>query len=108
MLDKTSKKFLKYLSQQPDYSVEYYDDAFPPQWIDEESAYALIRHLNQSGYVEIIKTTSDISMGVRLSHQGLHHKEFSIHRFLCYAADKWIDLLALLVATVALILSILK
>lgn len=80
MLDKTSKRFLKCLSNQSDHTIFYYDD-WPDEIsdLDEDVIFACIRYLSEKKLCEIcISANSGQHIGVRLSHEGLHYNEFRL------------------------------
>ena len=109
MLDRTSRKFLDYLDSLPEDTLNYSSkNEFLVNFDTISSFYAMIRHLESTGYIEIIKTQKGTSVGVRLSHIGLKRKEFRRLEILKYLEDKWVDMLALVVSLAALIISILS
>lgn len=109
MLDRTSRKFLDYLDSLPEDTLEYSaENKFLANFDGPSSFYAMIRHLESIGYVEIIKSQRGTSIGVRLSHIGLKRKEFRRLEILKYLEEKWIDMLALVVSLLALFISILS
>lgn len=107
MLDRASNIFLKFLSEQPGKYYSYYEDVdYPDSLGDKDSFLALTRYLESLNYIEYIKSTSGAILGVRLSHVGTNRREFSRMAFKAYLKDKWIDILALTIAAIALIVSI--
>lgn len=79
MLDKKSKIFLDFLENRPNKNFIYYvEPEYPEELGDNDDLFALIRHLEKNGYVEIITTSSGMDIGVRLSHKGASRKE--MHR----------------------------
>lgn len=116
-MDKTSKKILKKMNEICSSTNYIYgfssgfgdcsiDDLALAVGIDTEDCRSDIRFLKELGYVEYKSTQSGIYVGFHLSHKGLHHSEFKRIDFKKYLADKWIDFLALVVAAIALIISI--
>lgn len=76
-MDKTSKRILNCLSKAPDHTIFYYDD-----WtdeisdIDEDIIFAAIRYLIKKDLCERCTNQNGQSIGVRLSHEGIHRSEF--------------------------------
>jgi hypothetical protein len=102
MLDKTSKKIIKYLASCDEHQYFYYDDL--PEYLGpEDENYAAIRFLKDKNYVEIITNQNDSHIGVRLSHIAMHRQEFSHIQFFEYLKDKWIDIMALILSILAFI-----
>lgn len=109
MLDKSCKEFLNYLDTLPRDELMYGgDNDFMAHFKQPSEFYAMIRYLESCGYIEIIKTQRGAHLGVRLSHIGLHRREFGRQEILKYLADKWVDILALVVSLIALLISILS
>lgn len=102
MLDKTSKKLLKYLSNCPEKRIFYYN-GLPEELGDEDTIYAAIRFLETKGYIEYLTANNDIHIGITLSHVGMHLGEFSRINFFEYIKDKWIEILALIISILAFI-----
>lgn len=79
MLDKKSKIFLDFLEKRPSKNFIYYEDPeYPEELGDNDDLFALIRHLEKNGYVEIITSSSGLHIGVCLSHKGANRRE--MHR----------------------------
>ena len=109
MLDKTSKAFLTFLDALPNDTFFYIgDDAeYPDKFGEQDELFALIRHLEAEKYVEsVTSSSSGAHLGVRLSHKGIHRKEFARQELMKYLEEKWIDFFSLLVSLSALIISI--
>lgn len=108
VLDRKSKIFLDFLDKQPNKSILYHEGpAYPAELGTQDDFFALIRYLEENGYVEFISSKhSGAHLGVLLSYKGRHRREFAFQDFLHYAAEKWIDLFALVVAIIALGISI--
>jgi hypothetical protein len=102
VIDKISKKFLKWLSTQPDHQYMYYDD-HPDEFGSRDEFFAMVRYLESTGLIEIINNHQGIHCGVRLSHIAIHNKEFSFLSFVDYLKNKWVDILALIISVLALI-----
>lgn len=86
-MDKTSKRIIDCLSKSPSYTIFYYND-WPDEIsdIDEDEIFAAIRYLIGKGLCERCTNQNGQSIGVCLSHEGIHYKEFAkIHRreFIC-------------------------
>lgn len=85
MLNKNSKKFLKFLRKStPDYA----DRVFTYTFIEEnyndtiENVFATVRYLEKTGFLEIATTSgSGTHFGIILTEQGLHPYEFSYEHF---------------------------
>jgi len=107
MLDKTSKAFLDYLDAFPNdelWMTEGYE--IPDRFGEEDAFWAMIRFLENEGYIEPLQSDSGISFGSRLSHKGIHRTEFHRAEILQYIKEKWIDFFSMAVSLAALILSI--
>ena len=76
-MDKTSKRILDCLSKAPDYTIFYYDD-WPDEIsdIDDTVIFAAIRYLTKKELCEICRNQHGTSIGVCLSHEGIHQDEF--------------------------------
>jgi len=72
---------------------------------DPETIRAAVRDLEKKEYVIYIQNQYGIPMRFSLDHKGLHWKEYRRQEIMRYLEEKWIDFFALLVATVALIVS---
>lgn len=107
-MDRKSKIFLRFMDQQPEKEILYIDDIIYPEGLgDEDDILALIRYLEETGYLETIQASnSGAILGVCLSHKGRNRRYFAWQEFLRYIEDKWIDFFALLAAIGALIISI--
>jgi hypothetical protein len=104
MLDKSSKIFLKFLDNQPDKRFMYYDEIeYPDELGDEDSLFAIIRHLKSLGMVDVIRNDKGHSLGVVMSHTGKHRKEFTHIATKEYLLDNWIAIVALIVSVIALL-----
>lgn len=105
MLDKSSKLVISALKELPDATYHYmdsYPDNFPPQ----EEFFSTIRYLVRKELAEVIRDQRGRHIGVRLTHEALHYKEFMWIEVIRYLLDNWIAFISLLIALVALILSI--
>ena len=118
MLDKTSKNILKYMKSHAENSSEKYynfgddlEEMAKDLSSDGATIRASIRFLEEHGYIKYrhVHTHTGNSMVTHffLDHKGLHWKEFRKQEVIKYFEDKWIDFFALLVATAALIVSVL-
>lgn len=107
MLDKTSKCFLNYLEKQPQQRIMYYEDPeYPDEIGDKNKFFAVIRYLEGLGYLEFIKNQHGTHMGVCLSHTGIHRKEYSWIAVKEYLLNKWIEIIALVIAVPAFIMAL--
>ena len=70
-----------------------------------EDLRATTRFLKESGYLEY-QTSRGKAVGFHLSHKGLNWKSYRRKEFLKYAADKWVDFLAVIISLFSLIISI--
>lgn len=113
MIDRLSRKILKYMntnSQHP--SEAYYDFEEDVERIssalgsDSETIRASIRYLEKSEYIKFGLTQSGTVINFYLDHKGLHWKEFRRAEIIKYLEEKWIDFLAMLLALAALIISL--
>lgn len=77
MLDKKSKILLSFLNKQPEKTFIYLEEEeYPDELGDNDDFFALVRYLDENGYVETISSSSGAQLGIRLSHKGAHWKEF--------------------------------
>lgn len=76
-MDKTSKRILDCLSKAPDHTIFYYND-WPDEIsdIDEDVIFAAIRYLIKKELCERCTNQNGQSIGVCLSHEGIHRSEF--------------------------------
>ena len=106
MLDKISKRVLKFLDSEPCNCYMYLDEErLPHNLQNEEEFFSAVRYLEKRGLVEIVKNQKGTRLGVQLSHTGTHRKEFSSISLIEYFKDKWIAILALAISIIALIRS---
>ena len=70
----------------------------------EEFSNAL-NQLIAEGWAEYVFTRNGNRSGVKLTHNGVHYKEYLRREMVRYLADKWVDILALVVAAAAFIQS---
>lgn len=79
MLDKKSKIFLNFLDSRPNKNFIYYEEPeYPEELGNNDELFALIRYLEEKGYLEIIESSSGTDIGVRLSHKGANRKEMHL------------------------------
>lgn len=99
---------MDYLDEKKEKQILYMDQEDRPKSLEnDDDFFALIRYLEEKGYVEIITSAnSGAHLGVCLSHKGRNRKEFAMQEVLRYLGEKWIDFFALLTALGALVLSI--
>ena len=107
MLDKTSKKFLRFLDTCPD-NTFVYGNGFPEELGKEDDIFATIRYLEKLGYVEIITNQRQRHIGVRLSHIAINRKEFSRNKFLRFILNSFIIPLIVAILTSIITVSILN
>lgn len=115
MLDKLSRKILKYMQTNTSTPCErFYDFENDLSVIsaavssDKETVRIAVRYLEENGYIKFIRLPDGRATRFHLDHKGLHEKEFRRQEFIRYLEDKWIDLFALAVSFAALILSIIS
>ncbi len=84
MLDKLSKKILKYMNEQPQPSDTYYnfdedlDEIAEAVASDSESVRSAVRYLHEQGHIKFAHyNDSNIAACFYLDHKGLHHEEFN-------------------------------
>lgn len=104
MLDKSSRKVIAFLQSQGDSRFMYYND-FPADLGDKSDVFATIRYLQKKELVEIIKDQHGNHIGVQLSHEARHYKEFTRVNFLRYILDHWIEFVALIVSIVSIVIA---
>lgn len=102
MLDKTSKKFLRFLDTCPD-STFLYSNGFPEELGKEDDIFATIRYLEKLGYVEIITNQRQRHIGVRLSNVGLHRQEFTCLKLRHFLIYNLIAIISLIIAILSFI-----
>lgn len=111
-MDRTSKKLLKYLSQESPSEKREFDFTDDLAEIacaihsDVETVRAAVRYLEAIGYLKFLSTPKGHTTGFYLDHKGLHWKEFRRQEILHYIEDKWIDFFSLLAAVAALVISL--
>jgi hypothetical protein len=103
MLDKTSKKVIKFLKSQPDCTYMYFNDLPEDFPIDETAFFASIRYLENNGFVETVHSQEGTSLGICLSHTGLHKREFNFIAVKIFFINNLIAILALILSIVAFI-----
>lgn len=114
MLDKLSRKILKKMNSDKTPSEKIYSLGEGLEKMSGElksdtgTVRAAIRFLEQNEYLKFARTSGGNTIGFYLDHKGLHWKEFRRGELRKYIRDKWIDFFALLVATSALVMSILS
>lgn len=112
-MDRLSKKIFKFLlSHYEDPSKRRFllDDTVPAICdalsVDDGTVLAALCYLESIEYIAYIKGRNGSAYGFVFTHKALHHREFTIRAFCQYLIQKWIDILALVVAVIALIVSI--
>ena len=112
-MDKMSKLFLKHFNSKPN-PEEYVcwrcneDDLKEAIELNItiDEFYNIIKYLVNQGYFEYLYYSNSKKIaGFKLTHNGLHYKEFQYMKIKKYIASKWIDFLALIIAIAAFIQS---
>ncbi len=110
-MDKTSKKVLEHIRNRDNpekYTLWFLDNCVIEEAerceITSDEFLNAIKHLIDEGLIEHIPSKGNLS-GIKLTHKGVHYKEFSRQKIIEYIADKWIDIIALVVAVAAFIQS---
>lgn len=82
MLDKLSRKILKYMRDNPDVGETNFNAGIFAIVKGVSEEVALIRpavgFLKDNGFVDYIHGKNGQTVGFRLSHMGLHHDEFEL------------------------------
>lgn len=105
MLDKTSKVVIAALKTLPD-ATYIHVDAYPKEFPPEEEFFSAVRYLVKKELAEIILDQRGRHIGVRLTHEAIHYKEFWKLDVLRYVLDNWISFVSLLTALAALVISV--
>ncbi len=105
-MDSTSKKILTALKSSNHKRLMYSSHPYQQLQLEPDEFYRAVRYLKDTGYIEVISNQDGLSMGITLSHQGAHSLYFSLQALKRYLLDKWIDILALVVAVISLSVSI--
>lgn len=105
MLDKTSKTVIRELKALPDATYRYADD-YPQEFPSEEEFFSTVRYLVKKNLAEIIYDQRGHHIGIRLTHEAIHYKEFWKIEVVRYLLDNWISFVSLLIALTALLVSI--
>ena len=114
MLDKKSKKLLKYLEGKSSTASDgfvWFETIWEeyPQLSKQNLALvkANIRHLIESGYLERVKTAvSGSNIGVSLTHVGNNRRSFVWIDFKNYLLNHWVSILALVISIISLLISL--
>lgn len=107
LLDKTSKQVMNFLRFCPDHT-HFYADELPDDLPPLEEFFAAVRYLARKDFAEIVCDQRGRHVGVRLTHEGIHYREFAGINALRYVLDNWISFVSLLVALAALVISCLR
>lgn len=101
MIDKTSKKVLRFLLNCPDccFSV----NKGYPDFMSPAEFSSAIDFLETEGYVTTKRVTDAALVSATLTHKGRHPKEFNSIALKRYLLDKWVDILALVISILAFI-----
>ena len=102
MIDQRSKKFIKWLSAQPEHRYLYFDEC-PDEFGEQDEFFAMVRFLDSKGLVDIVKNQNDLHVGVCLTHIAIHGKEFKFIAIAEYIKDKWVSILALIISILSFI-----
>lgn len=105
ILDKTSKLVISVLKTLPD-ATYYYIDNYPDGLPQQEKFFAAIRYLVRKDLAEIVHNQRGQHIGVRLTHEAIHYKEFFWISALRYVMDNWISFVSLLISLFALVVSV--
>lgn len=106
MLFKNDKELLKVIkSQRPKLPNEYYDwdDIYTASGMSETDYFISLRNLASENIISFGDTTHT---AFRLEANGLYFNEFQRQRRVAYVMDKLVDFLAVVIALIALIISI--
>lgn len=112
MLDKLSKKIIRYMNTAENPSDTYYDfiddldEIAESTHSDSESVRAAVRYLEEQGYIKYSYTQNGTAFQFYLDHKGLHWKYFRRKEILDYIAEKWPDFIALIISILSLITSV--
>lgn len=95
----------KIKSQEPKLPNDFYDynDIFHLSGMEQDEYLMCLRNLAKE---EIISFGDKSQTAFRLEENGLYFKEYQKKKFIEYVMDKLVDFLALVVAIIALIISI--
>lgn len=105
VLDKTSKLVISVLKTLPDATYCYTDD-YPDGFPKQDKFFAAVRYLVRKDLAEIVHDQHGRHIGVRLTHEAIHYKEFFCISALRYVMDNWISFVSLLVSLFALVVSV--
>jgi hypothetical protein len=103
VIDKISKHFINFLSNQPDSTFMFFDE-YPDEFGEADELFALIDFLESKGFVSKIMNNGTFA-GVTLTHVSRHKSEFRKINFLSYVKNNWIAILALIISIAAFIRS---
>ena len=111
-MDKTCKRVLEHMhhdGKPEQYNMLFFDDYIKLEaelcGLTIEDFSNAVSHLINEGFVEHIRSRSGRITGIKLTHKGVHYKEFTRQKIREYIVDKWIDIIALVVAVAAFIQS---
>lgn len=106
MIFKKEKQLLKIIKNQlPKLPNNFYDydDIFRLSNMEPDEYLICLRNLEKE---EIISFGDENHTAFRLESNGLYFKEYQMNRLIQYVMDKLVDFFALVVAIIALIISI--
>lgn len=112
-MDKQSKKFLKHFASKENagqyiclYQYQDHEKEAEKLNLSVDEFNDIVKHLESLGYLEFVRYHgTDRHAGFKLTHKGLHHRNFQLQEIKKYISDKWIDFAALIASIIALILS---
>ncbi len=80
-MDKTSKKILKMLRDNPDQCFFYYDSPHESLGISRDEFFRSVRYLSSLQLLEYVTNQNHVDMGITASHQTIHHKAIKFDSF---------------------------
>ena len=80
-MDKTSKKILNLLKQNPDSMLWYSDAPYKALGISDEEFFRCVRYLHSLGLIEIPENQDGVHLGIQLSHISVHSAEIKRDSF---------------------------
>ena len=104
-MDRTSKTIVNYLKTCPHNQLFYFDEPYKKLGLDEDEFFRCVRYLKSIDFLETITNQHGTSLGIQLTHQGVHSTYFFLERIKAYWTEKWIDMLALIVSIISLLIS---
>ena len=110
-LDKFSKNFLQYLNSKDNpastlYSFSDLTSLATDLNVDEERIRSVVKYLHEKKFLTYSRDEKGKERAFYLSHMGLNWKYFRRKEILNYIADKWADVIAVVISLISLITSI--